>query len=83
VIEICRNLIKGTWPNICDHLKNLKTNDYEKVRWAVMGYMKSILLSGNRNDKAAIILEIFEEPFYDSGLNGLVSACYQSFYAKN
>lgn len=83
VIDLCRALLgKDTnWAAIIKIIKELQSQDIESVRWAVMGYMSSVLLSGRRNDRAAIILEYFSEPFYDSGKNGLVLACYQSYFA--
>lgn len=82
VIDLCRALLgKDTnWGAITKIIKELQSQDIESVRWAVMGYMSSVLLSGKRNDKAAIILEAFSEPFYDSGKNGLVLASYQSYF---
>lgn len=84
-IELCRGLLNSSrtsWGEICEYLKAIE-EDPEKIRWAILGYMSKVLLSGKRNDKAALILELFNDPFYDSGKNGLILACYQSFFMKN
>ena len=84
IIDLCRVLIhkeKG-WSNVTSILRKLQQEEPEKIRHSVMGYMYSVLLSGKRNDRAAIVLEYFSEPFYDSGKNGLILACYQSFFTN-
>jgi uncharacterized protein YrzB (UPF0473 family) len=83
IINLCRALIKGeSWNSITDVLNKLKKEDIENIRRAVLGYMSSVLLKGNQNNKAGMTIEFFQEPFYNSGFPGLVLACYQSFYAK-
>ncbi len=76
VIDLCRALLDiKSWKVISNILKNLK-DDPEKVRWTIMGYMNAVLLNGDKS--AALILEEFIEPFYSSGKNGLILACYHS-----
>jgi hypothetical protein len=41
----------------------------------VLGYCQSILLK-QENDRAAFVIEIFQEPLYNIGFPGLVLACY-------
>lgn len=77
VIELCRMLLKGgQWESICKILKGL-SDEPEKVRRAVIGYMSSVLLNG-KNDRAAMVIECFEKPYYDTGKPGLVLSCYQA-----
>ncbi len=79
VIDLCRLLLKrGGWADVARLLRELKDVEEEKIRWAVMGYMNAILLSGKRMDQAAQVLQNFERPFYDSHRNGLTLACYTS-----
>ena len=76
-IELCRALIGGKkWGDVNKLLRTLKANeDAEGVRRMVLGYMSAILL--NKDDgRAALILECFQEPFYNTGFPGLVLACY-------
>lgn len=75
-IELCRALIMATsWKKVSNLLKGLKQEDAEGVRRHVLGYAQSVLLNKD-SPKAAIILEEFIEPFYNSGFPGLVLACY-------
>lgn len=76
-IALCRELIKGSnWSKVSTILKGLKTQDAEGVRRVILGYASSVLL--NKSDqKAGLILECFEEPFYNIGFPGLVLACYR------
>lgn len=76
-IELCRLLIKGSsWDKVKTILKGLKTQDAESVRRVVLGYASSVLLNGD-NSQAGLILECFEEPFYNIGFPGLVLATYR------
>ena len=77
VIDLCRALIKGQdWPMIAEILKGLKKEDSEKIRYAVLGYMNTILLSGE--PKAALIIDCFREPMFYSAKAGLTLACWES-----
>lgn len=84
VIDLCRSLInnRNSWQDITDILNKLKDEDIEKIRRAVLGYMNKVLLNGKQNDRAAIILEAFQEPFYNIGFPGLTLACYQSLFSN-
>lgn len=75
-IELCRALMTNVgWLKIAAILSGLKEQDPEGVRRHVLGYVQSILLK-QASDKAALIIEEFKEPFYNSGFTGLVFACY-------
>ena len=81
IIALCRELLskETSWKNITIIIKQLAGEDIEKIRHSVMGYMSSVLLSG-KNNQAAKILDMFSEPFYNTGRNGLILACYNSIY---
>lgn len=80
-IELCRALLKeSTWAPIAAIIKKLDVSDPEKIRYAVLGYMNAVLLSGKKNDKAAQAIEFFAEPFYNSSKSGLTLACYQTIF---
>ncbi len=81
IIALCRELLskETSWKNITIIIKQLAGEDIEKIRHSVMGYMGSVLLSG-KNNQAAKILDMFSEPFYNTGRNGLILACYNSIY---
>jgi DNA polymerase III subunit gamma/tau len=75
-IALCRALIgKATWKEVCTILKGLKDQEPEGIRRHVLGYAQSVLLNG-ANDKAALVIESFFEPFFNIGFPGLVYACY-------
>ncbi len=77
VIDLCRALIgKQAWPEIAAIVKDLAADDYEKVRRAVLGYCASVLLNKASN-QAALVIDCFREPFYNTGKAGLVAACYE------
>ncbi|MCK9543784.1 MAG: AAA family ATPase [Novosphingobium sp.] len=71
---------KHDWKTISDVLKDIQ-EDPEKIRWAILGYMNKVLLGGKTPDadNAAIIINNFSEPFYNSGKAGLTLACWDSF----
>lgn len=84
IIDLCRALLaKNTsWGNITDKIKGLTETDPEKIRWAVLGYMNSVLLSGKQNPRAATAIESFSEPFYNNGKSGVTLACYDTIFAE-
>lgn len=75
-LDLCRALIdKKTWKVISGILQTLD-EDPETVRRAVLGYMEKVLLKGNHH--AAIVMECFEKPFFNTGKPGLTLACYRT-----
>lgn len=79
VIELCRALVqrKGGWKSVSVILNQLKGQDQESIRHAILGYCSAILLKG-QNDSAATVMQEFIEPFYNTGWPGLVFACYSA-----
>lgn len=76
VIELCRALIGNkSWKEVSSVLEGLKGQEPETIRRVVLGYCQAILLKSS-NDKAAIIMEQFLEPTYNSGFPQIVYACY-------
>lgn len=80
-INIARALFdrRTTWKDMAAIIKALDGGDdqIEGIRWLVMGYCTSILLSGKQDDRAFLINDVFRRPFYDTKKNGLVNACYE------
>lgn len=76
-IELCRALMKNkSWGQIAKILKPLqKDYDPESIRRHLLGYAQSVLLNGE-NDVAAAILEVLQEPTYNTGWPAIVYACY-------
>jgi DNA polymerase III gamma/tau subunit len=78
-IELCRALIKKEpWTKIVKLIKGIEAEP-ESLRWAVMGYCTAILLN-KADDHVHHVLTCFENHFYDSKKNGLVSACYEAVH---
>lgn len=79
-IDICRMLFnqKATWADYAAKLKTFK-GESEQLRWAVLGYAKSVMFSGKDLDRCHLILTAFRDPFYDSKEAGLAAACYEVF----
>jgi len=79
-IDLCRALFaKKSWEQITAILKNLK-GDPEQVRYAVLGYARSVLL-GHKDPMAYKIICAFENNFYDSKNAGLIRACFEAVFA--
>jgi DNA polymerase-3 subunit gamma/tau len=78
-IEICRALLnpRTDWKTMAAILKGV-TDDPEQIRWLVLGYMKSVALSGGKiSNRACSIIDEFRDNFYDSKHAGLVVSCYR------
>lgn len=76
-IDLCRSLLKREpWSKVATILRGLK-GDPESVRWAVLGYARSVLL-GRGDWQAYNVVKAFEEPFYDSKDAGLARAAYEA-----
>ncbi len=78
-IALARVLFKKgvTWPEVQKTLNDVK-EDPESIRWIVLGYAKSILRGKAKPmwNRAAQIIELFQDNFYDSKDAGLTLACY-------
>lgn len=76
-IELCRALIgKSPWSKVSNIIKNMEDPDPEAMRWHILGYAKSVLLNKGDN-RSAMIVQNFEDPFFNSGMSGLVLACWK------
>jgi len=76
-IELCRALMnRSAWKQIANILTGLRNQAPEEIRRGVIWYCNNILLKGS-NEKAALVLEEFIEPFYTSGFPQLTLACWR------
>lgn len=76
-IELCRALIGGDgWKRVANILGGLKEEEPETIRRQVLGYCQAVLLKGE-NNRAGLIMEMFELPTYDIGWPGITLACYR------
>lgn len=81
IINLCRCLLNGSWKRTKSILKNIN-EEPEKIRWAILGYMSTVILSDDvqKNERAALIIEQFKNNFFDNKKAGLYLACMQVFY---
>lgn len=83
-IEVSRLLLsdrKNRWPDMKFLLVSLG-DDAEKVRYSILGYMATILLSdrtdAKTSERASQIIDQFTESFMYSKKAGLYNACYNA-----
>jgi DNA polymerase-3 subunit gamma/tau len=78
-IDLCRGLINEDfeWSDISKIISSLETTDWESIRYAVLGYMASVMLKRPAKRVANAIAN-FSEPFYNTNKAGLVLACWKT-----
>ena len=79
-IAIARALLdpRTEWKEMAKTLRETSDEDPERIRWMVLGYAKSVLLSGGKpSDRAYLMIDAFRDHFYDSKMAGVVAACYE------
>jgi len=80
-IKICRTLFAPApqWSVIAVVLKSLAKEEPEGIRYLVLAFARTVLLGGGKQaSKAAEIIDIFSEPFYNSKHAGLAAACWEA-----
>ena len=81
-IELARALIaRDSWKKVAKILSNLHNEKEEGLRHMVLKYCNTILLKG-KNPQAFVVMDEFEQPFYNSGKPGLTLACYKAIHAE-
>ena len=77
VRDLCQCLLKKSpWKSAAKVLTLLKgKNTEEDIRRAVLGYAAAVRMKGSDDSQALVILDIFKDPFYNSGWPGLIWAC--------
>ena len=80
-IAIARALFnpKTKWLTMAKILKETEMGEEaEQIRWMVLGYSKTIILSGGKlSGRAYIIISAFGDNFYDSKWAGLAAAAWE------
>ena len=76
--KILQGGFKKSWKIIANILSGLKEEEPESIRRMVLGYCQAILLKGVANNQVGVVMEVFMEPFYNSGFPQLTLACYVS-----
>lgn len=80
IIDLCRALNEEKkWEIIANIIKNIEAEP-ETIRRAILGYFSSVCLNSRKEKavKASVILENFENNYYDSGKAGLILSCIRS-----
>lgn len=84
-IDIARLLFKpgARWPEMAKILKTVE-DEPESIRYIILGYARSILLSCNpkMTPRAFNLIQIFGDNFYDSKQAGLAAACFEAMSGK-
>jgi hypothetical protein len=80
VSHVTKDLIQSLlnrkpWKETAAIVRSL-TDDAEKIRMGVQGYVAAILVNGKKDDMAALILEEFLRLPSFSGKSGITYACY-------
>lgn len=90
VLELCRLLNdtkitnKAKWPKMQTMIKALKDgNEAESVRYAVLGYFTSVLLSGGWSMRVARLITYFSDSFMYNGWAGFTAACFLINFGEN
>lgn len=69
------------WGKMAAILKDCPDVEPEKVRWGILYYARAVLISATGGNKITgrsyIIIDAFQNHFYDSKLAGLAAACYE------
>lgn len=78
--DLCQVILKKRpWKEVSSVLKAIDMANPENIRRAILGYMTTVLLNED-NAQAALAIEFFKEPTYNSGKAGLVYAAYNSVF---
>lgn len=81
--ELCQALLRrAPWKEVAKYLKSIDKTEPETVRRMVLGYMNAVLLSGKDAAQAALVIESFKEPLYNTGKAGLTLAAYYAVNAE-
>ena len=81
VIDLCRKVLSGPWKAVAAAYNRLGDKEPEKVRRAILGYLKSCVLKSDKGGEAERFVAATEElvePTYDSGEPGLVAMLYRA-----
>ena len=84
IVELCRALMsKKSWKKITDLLKELKNEEPEDVRLAVLGYAASVTMGDEEQaPQAYLVMDSFREPLHYNGRAGLILYCYEALEAE-
>lgn len=70
------------WKEIATSLKEITDKDVEGIRRGILAYAKAVLLN-NPNPVAYQVIMAMNQPFFNTGVAGLVAACWEVYDANN
>jgi len=77
VIDLCHSLLAKDWNDCARQLRAMPDKvEIESVRRAILRYMRKVLLGDRPSPQAAQVIMMFESPWFDGGLDGLVARCW-------
>ena len=83
-IQLCRLLINpnSRWQEVAQCIKSLD-EEPERVRRAILGYFSAVCLGGGpMAERSAFVIEVFRDNYFDCGMSGLVSNCFEVVHAR-
>jgi hypothetical protein len=63
---------------VSDHIRALQGTEPESIRYAVLGYLSSMLLN-QESSLVLTLIEIFSPSWMYSGRAGLVASCFMAY----
>ena len=70
------------WVDVANVLKSIE-DEPETIRRILLKNVGNEILKGNKNsNRAAVLAVAFERPYYDSGMCGLITSCWEVFNSK-
>lgn len=77
MIDLCRGVFRGEdWKTFKDKLKYMEENtEPEKIRYAILGYLNSVVLASG-DERASALIDIFSENTFYSGKAGITRMCH-------
>lgn len=83
VRELCRAILfRKKWSTIVSMLRDLKDQDAEKIRLAILGYFAKVIMNDKTKQEklelSYVIMDSFKQPFYNIGFNGVIISCFEA-----
>lgn len=79
-VEFLARLVlqRANWSAICKAIEDIKDNDLEGTRRAVLGYASAVIRNNSKDkDMAYLMIQAFRDPWHSCGKAGLDAACWE------
>jgi DNA polymerase-3 subunit gamma/tau len=82
--ELCQLITQGgTWPEASKLVKQLLAEEEpERIRQAILGYLTATLLGSKKNDRVALLINIFQDNIFYNGKSGITLMVYDAMKEK-